>query len=77
MKDLDIALNASRWEMVKSLFEDGDHAGIASFIKDVTDSENQKRNFQNDAIWSILELNDRIIALEELAAEYLAQQEAE
>lgn len=31
----------------------------------------------NSFIISMMELNDRVIALEELAAEYLAQQEAE
>lgn len=31
----------------------------------------------NSFIISMMELNDRVIALEELAAEYLAQQETE
>lgn len=31
----------------------------------------------NGLIISMMELNDRVIALEELAAEYLAQQETE
>lgn len=31
----------------------------------------------NGLIISMMELNDRVIALEELAAEYLAEQEAE
>ncbi len=42
MDYLNIALNAARWEMVKSLHNDGDHAGVHSFIGEVVEAEEKQ-----------------------------------
>lgn len=53
---------------------------IKKIVLVIPESIDYKPDFQNlydGLITSLIELNDRVIALEELAAEYLAEQEAE
>ncbi|EDY6528089.1 hypothetical protein GQH18_002240 [Salmonella enterica] len=45
------------------------------FWREKEKSKNE-RNFIDDVIVSLMEMNDRIIALEELAAEHVAEHEA-
>lgn len=46
MDALNMALNAARWEMVKSLHNDGDYVGVHSFIGEVVKAE-EKQNVED------------------------------